>query len=178
MWAVMASGQSLTDDDVDYVRLAREDGKLEGVVAISNVGIDKAPWADYLVSSDSAWWTAYPQAFFFKGRKFSKRGICNKVESFDLQTSGGLNSGLMGMMVARDIGKATKIIILGIDMHGTHYFGPHTAKSNNIALKNTDKDRLQIHIKQFERFRGAEVINCSMDSALNFFPKANLRDIL
>lgn len=174
LYVILASGESLNDETVDYVKLAREDGRLQGVIAVSNVGIDKAPWADALVSHDSAWWLAHPLAMKFKGRKFSSWGA-HSTEKFDSRGCGvlnGMNSGLMAMFVAKNIFKAQKLILLGIDMGGTHYFGPHK------KLKNSNDKDFKRHIQQFHAFKGCEVINCSLGSRLELFPKANLYDIL
>lgn len=116
---VLASGPSLTDEDVEYVRLAREAGKVDVVLAVSNVGLLKAPWADALCSHDSNWWMAHPEAMDFKGRKFSARGF-SKTDAFDGKSVGhvsGVNSGLWTMYIARDVYKADRIILLGFDMH-------------------------------------------------------------
>lgn len=167
----MASGQSLTDEDVEYVKKARDDGRISGVVAISDVGLDKAPWADFLVSSDSAWWQAHPQSKNFEGRKLSRHQL-RQTKQFIVPIN-ACNSGLMGMYAARDEGKADKIILLGFDMHGTHYFGPH-----HHGLKNTSERRFSEHRAQFKRFVGASVINCTPGSSLTLFPMAALRDII
>lgn len=182
--AILASGPSLTDEDVAYIKAAREDGRLHAVIAISNVGLDKAPWADALASHDSKWWTGHErQALEFKGRKFSARGY-QHTEGFSLRNSGvwsSCNSGCFGMYIARDEYEAEKIILLGFDMHrrnGAHYFGPHTALVGGKPLSNTDAKKFRFHISQFAAFRGAEVINCTIGSDLKKFPIMPLRDIL
>lgn len=52
----IASGPSLTTDDVEYVR-----GKAV-VIAINDVARLVAPWADVAVSVDSSWWTQHYKA--------------------------------------------------------------------------------------------------------------------
>lgn len=134
-WVVLASGQSLNQDQIEFVRNARKYGKIKGFIAVSNVGIDLAPDADALVSHDAKWWVANPKAKLFSGRKFS-RMIVGGIETFMPFIRSGCNSGLMAMDVAKTIFKADRIIILGFDMHGTHYFGPHSK-----GLKNTTDKR-------------------------------------
>lgn len=170
-WVVIASGQSLTKKDCEYVRLARVSGAVQGVVAISNVGLDLAPWADYLVSADSAWWKVNKAALDFKGRKFCRQQVTG-TDQYICHIN-ACNSGMMGMFIARDMGKADRIILLGFDMKGTHYFGPHPE-----GLKNTNDKRFAEHRAQFKYFPKMDVINCTPDSALEIFPKANLRDII
>lgn len=168
-WVIIASGQSLTSADVDYVKGLHEAEKVK-VVAISNVGLDKAPWADCLVSHDTKWWRANPEAMQFAGTKYA-RFQYGKCKPFRPVVNGS-NSGLMGMEIAWILG-AQRIILLGFDMHGTHYFGAHPE-----GLKNTDEGRFAAHIKQFDKWKGCEVINCTPGSALNIFPKAELRTII
>lgn len=182
--AVLASGASLTDDDVEYVRKARDDGRLDYVLAVSDVGLLKAPWADALCSHDSGWWMAKKAVREFKGRKFSARGY-SITEQYDPRKAGfihgGMNSGLFTMLIARDVYKATVIYLLGFDMHrrnGQHFFGNHTELYNGRSLINTDEKRFKIHIAQFDKFKGADVYNCTPDSDLKRFPMARITDII
>lgn len=165
MWFVVASGPSLTSEQVDKVR---ELGC--PFIAISNVGLDY-PDAVALVSHDSAWWMAHPKAWEFKGRKFC-RHFFRDIERFDPLVKTGCNSGLMGMEIARDIFKAERIGLLGFDMHsvgGHHYFGKHPPK-----LKTTTPDRFKAHLRQFDTWSGPEVINFTPGSALKKFPMLDI----
>lgn len=172
-WAVLASGQSLTAVDVSLVKHARETGLLAGVAAVSNVGIDLAPWADCLVSHDSAWWSAHPAAFDFKGVLVGGNSKVRGGTQFKASIN-GCNSGLMAMEYVRKAHKAKLILILGFDMHGTHYFGKHT----NPRLKQTSHRRFREHIAQFNSWHSAEVINCTPKSALKKFPCRPLTECL
>lgn len=171
-YAVLASGQSLTNEDVDYIKQARADGRLKGVIAVSNVGLDLAPWADALVSHDSGWWAHNLHSNMFEGRKFC-RNHWARCETYIPDPKNGCNSGYMAMQVARDIFKADLLILLGFDMHGTHYFGPHPK-----GLKNTTPERFSAHLKQFNGWSGPEVINCTPNSALTKFPYQPLQDVI
>jgi hypothetical protein len=172
-WFVIGSGPSLTDDQIGTVRQAREAGYVKGVVAISNVGLDKAPWADVLLSHDTAWWKQHPEALDFAGRKISSLEVrgCEKFRPTYLPYA--CNSGLMGMYYARDEEKAKQIVLLGFDMHGTHYFGKHPE-----PLKNATGSRFAVHLAQFARFSGPEVINCTPGSALRKFTMRPLEEVL
>lgn len=170
--AILASGQSLNADDVSYIKDAKDSGKLNGVLAVSNVGLDLAPWADALVSHDSSWWFHNPRTYEFKGRKFC-RNHWARCEVYIPDPKNGCNSGYMAMQIARDIYKADRIILLGFDMHGTHYFGPHPT-----GLKNTTPERFQKHLNQFNGWVGPAVINCTPNSALTKFPYQPLRDVI
>src|SRR5690606_16196507 len=85
-----------------------------------------------------------------------------------------VNSGVLGLEVARSKG-ASRILLLGFDMHGTHFFGPYTN-----GLSNTTDQRRRMHLAQYDRWaarnRGIEVFNCTAGSALKCFPEARLDD--
>lgn len=165
-WAIIATGQSLRQEDVDYLR-----GKCK-VVAVSDA-YNLAPWADVLVSYDRAWWEANPSAVSFAGLKYAKTDQVRGVTNFRTdEMPMGCNSGLMAMFVARMLG-AERIILLGFDMYGTHYFGPHEK-----GLKNTSSIRFEQMKKQFTRFSGCEVINSTRVSALDCYLKKPLREVL
>lgn len=177
---IIASGESLSDSDIELVRLARESGKIETVIAVSNVGIDKTPWADALVSHDSKWWFAYPESSSFKGRKFSRSGL-SKTEAFkpsEVAINNGINSGLLAMFVARDIYKSKRIFLLGFDMKGSHYFGLHDKKVGNRPLKNSTEKDFSRHLSQFVYFKGCEVYNCTKESGLKLYPYVDLEEAL
>ena len=181
---ILASGPSLNDDDIGVIHRARIERKVDTVIAVSDVGLLKATWADALASHDSRWWTAHErETLDFKGRKFSSRGY-QRTEQYSLRGAGlntSVNSGAFAMYVARDVFEVERIILLGFDLHrrnGAHFFGEHIANANGATLTNTNERKFGIHIKQFNAFTGCEVINCTMGSDLKKFPIIPLRDIL
>lgn len=169
---VLATGQSLTPEQVQYVHAAHVEGRCKAV-AVSDA-YQLAPWADALVSNDMKWWNHHRDAHHFPGRKFCgspMKGL-EHLKPTPMFPS-GTNSGLQGMRVALLLG-ATRIILLGLDMHGTHYFGKHPA-----PLKNTTPADFRRMLGQFKRWKSdAEVINCSPGSALTCFKTGNLTDVL
>jgi hypothetical protein len=174
VWAVIASGPSLTQQDVDLIKAARDDGRIAGVAAVSNVGLDMAPWADCLVSHDSAWWASHPEAHDFKGERVCANSQIRGGIAFRPPMFNGCNSGLMAMEYIRKTQKPKLILLLGFDMHGTHYFGAHTRP----RLRNTNARRFAEHIAQFNEWRGGDVINCTPGSALKKFPLKPLPECL
>lgn len=167
-FAILATGPSMSQAIADVVQSRCS------VVAVSDA-FRLAPWADALVSQDQAWWKKYPEAKQFAGRKFS----CREVAGVEKLPPGGVcrtdaNSGLIACQVAVNLG-ATRILMLGFDMAGAHYFGPHPA-----GLKNTPPDRYKVFLKMFEAFNpaGVEVLNCTPGSRLTRFPFATLEEIL
>lgn len=171
-FVVLATGPSVTAEQVEYVREVHAAGKC-GAIAISDM-YQLAPWADALVSQDPNWWANNPEASKFTGRKFCG-GFHPGTERLE-QTSefhSGPNSGLQGMRVARDVFGASRIVLIGFDMHGTHYFGSHPE-----LLKNTTPQRFAAFLKQFDGWRFGEVINCTPGSAITRFPFGDVKEIL
>ncbi len=164
-WVIIATGQSLAIEDVEYIK-----GRAK-CVAVSNAW-KLAPWADALFSYDPAWWLANPDALEFQGPRLCGK-FCVGTARFRIPgMPQGCNSGLAAMFFAREQG-ATRILLLGFDMHGTHYFGPHPK-----GLKNTPPHYFKVHLRQFTSFAGVEVINCTQGSALERYPFKPLREAL
>lgn len=163
-WAILATGPSMTQELADYVRNRCK------TVAISDA-YKLAPWATVLVSNDRSWWECHKDAYQFSGRKMCSHGL-KGVDEFREHVPLGRNSGLMGMCAARALG-AKRLLLLGFDMHGTHFFGTHPA-----PLKNSTERIFQNHIKQFDGFSGCEVLNCTVGSRLTRFPFANVYEVL
>jgi hypothetical protein len=165
-FAVLGTGPSMSQELADLVRHQCR------VIAVSNA-YKLAPWADALVSNDRAWWQQHPDAYQFVGRKFAG---CKLSGTEYLMSEGiyraGSNSGLQGLRVAAMLG-ATRILLLGFDMRGTHYFGEHKP-----PLRNTTAKRFAAHIAQFKGWHGPKVINCTPGSALTAFPFMDIRQAL
>jgi hypothetical protein len=157
----------MSQELADYVRQHHEHGRCK-TIAVSDA-FKIAPWASALVSNDRAWWENNKPAYKFAGRKFAAASFSG-VECLrrDGIYNGGINSGLQAMRAAQLLG-ATKIILLGFDMRGGHYFGPHPH-----PLKNTTAKRFLKHIEQFKKWRGCPVMNCTPGSALKQFPMSTI----
>jgi hypothetical protein len=167
---ILAPGESLTQPQCESVRG-------QGYVIAVCDAYRLAPWCDAIVANDSAWWGARPDAMASGCRKFSTRRVqgVEQIAANDL-VSGGSSSGALAMWVARKL-SAERIVMLGFDHRGSHFFGPHTGQ-----LKNTPACRWPIFTGQFKRLSyqlcgdRIEVLNCTPDSALDVFPKATLAD--
>lgn len=183
--ACIATGPSLTQADVDYVR-----GKAR-VLAISDA-YRLAPWADWLYSADRQWWDHHIDAVretriidrwtLDKGaaeayglnwvRSYPKHGLSADYTSINE----GRNSGYQAINLARNFG-ARRIVLLGYDMQGTHFFGEHPAKftvRNNFALFLPHFPALADGLAA----EGVEVVNCTRTTALHAFRCARLEDTL
>ncbi len=163
-WAVLATGPSMTAEVAGAVR-----GRCK-VMAISDAH-RLAPWADAMASTDKAWWREHPEALEFEGRKFTTAVVegVEKVE-FEGPITTGSNSGLLGCHAAIKLG-ATKLLLCGFDLRGSHFFGAHPA-----PLKNTSASRFEAFKLQFKYFRprGVEIVNCTPNSALDAYPRGDL----
>lgn len=163
-WIVLAPGPSASAE------LAARIQHLP-VVAVG-CAFELAPWAQIIAASDAAWWRSYPVAMASKAAKFTM-GTKRDVEQVRIDALGAVvNSGVLGLECAARAG-AKRILLLGADMHGTHFFGAYTN-----GLRNTAPHQRMQHMKQYETWgklnRGVQVLNCTPGSALNCFPKADL----
>jgi hypothetical protein len=174
---VIASGQSLKNVDLDLIRKNRDSQIISKVIAVSNVALDKCRWADAMISSDGNWFAGYPEYVSFTGKKFSKCGAPATKVFKAPKGQVAINSGLLGMYLARDYYKASEIIIVGFDMYGTHYFGKHHVIGHH-PLKNTTERIFNVHIKQFDFFSGAKVYNANKLSKIERFEKVDLGEFL
>lgn len=162
---VIATGQSLTQEQV---------AKVEGMPTIVvNDAWKMAPWADVLYAADKAWWIHHPEAMAFKGIKVCAQPNRPKGVEFIRPTgmygfdpdpscvrTGG-NSGYQAVHVAIHTG-ASRILLLGFDMHGTHFFGPHQE-----PLRNTHPSSYPKWISRFKQLAiHADIVNCTPGSAL------------
>ncbi len=162
-----------------------------------------APHADILYACDNQWWNWHEGAPDFKGYKLQhdsgktaedhscyirpypgvdtilSDGLSGFSDRMDMIRTGG-NSGYQALHIAIQL-CASRIVLLGYDMHAntgaSHWFGEHPNG------KQPD-DRYAKWIKEFPALRdeadrrGAEVYNCSPDSALDCFKKGRVGDIL
>lgn len=190
----------MTREQADYVH-----GKCR-VIAVNNQGIDTdsdgmrvpafAPWADVLYAADTRWWLAYKdRALKFAGTKVTIRdrnGLPEDVHVLQVSPTSPLdarpthlatggNSGYQAVHLAVHYG-ATRIVLLGFDMKEgpdkrRHWFGNHPKELNargNFAPWIRSFKMLATALQK----RGVQVINCSVDTALDCFPRAKLEDTL
>lgn len=85
-------------------------------------------------------------------------------------------SGVVALEAAKQRG-AKRILLLGADFRGSHYFGDY-----RNGLQNTTDKRRAIHRAQFEQWqrlnKGIEVLNCTEGSMLECFPRVALAEAL
>ena len=168
-WALLAPGPSASSEDAERVRAA---GIPLGVISSA---FPLAPWADFIAATDGGWWRKYPDAIQLEGRKYTMHEV-RGVERVKVPGYVAVNSGVLGLECAKRNG-ATRILLLGFDMHGSHFFGPYTN-----GLSNTSEAKRRMHLSQYARWsranRGIEVVNCTAGSALKCFKMARLDEYL
>lgn len=197
IFAIVASGPSLTKDQVDYCK-----GKAKVIVINDNYKL--APWADYHYGCDYKWWSWHENdldLLNFRGIKYTQDKAWDNglLEHFKIKhrlqvirsESGeglsldpkvihqGANSGYQCINLAYHLG-GRKIILLGYDMKVSpegkgHWFGEHpdnvrSTYKNWIPFYN----RLAEHAKQIN----VQIINCTIDTDLTCFDRQNLEDVL
>jgi hypothetical protein len=149
-FAILASGPSMSLAVAEQVR-----GRCRAIAVSDSHRL--APWADALVAQDWAWWEVHKEAKFFAGRKFcgpSVRGG-NPAPVERLEPGGMIvsstNSGLLACLVAAQVFGATRILLLGMDFHGSHFFGPHPKPLNNTSEARFDEGPVRAVVVQGNR---------------------------
>lgn len=166
-WALLAPGPSASAELAEQVKHLPT-----GAIGCA---FELAPWAQFVAASDRGWWRKYPEAMRFPER-FAMMPV-DDVERVNVPGVGAIcNSGVLGLEVAKMKG-ATRILLLGFDMHGAHFFGAYTN-----GLRNTNESQRRNHLRQFADWgranKGIEILNCTEGSALTCFPTARLEDVL
>lgn len=186
----IASGPSLTAKDVDYCR-----GK--GKVYVINNTFKLASWADVLYGCDFRWWENYHaeakkicsgEFWTVDERASSEYGVnligCLSDGGFWSRKNNSValcgNGGHQAMNLAAAQG-ASKIILLGYDMKPAangirHWHGDHISaltQTNPVEYVNWVNN-----FKEASKMIDIPVINCTADTAIDCFERADLRAVL
>lgn len=198
---VIASGPSLTKEDVDYCR-----GK--AVVMVVNDNYRIAPWADFMFAADFDWWLSTPHGESDPNHALSAKLFNGERHTCDIEASKryglrhvehkpepepwcvwGSNSGIEALQLAQMAVPNSRYLLLGFDMGAsgnTHWFGAHpklerihpiTKRPYVANLERTASADFPAWCKEFEAIQG-DVINCSRTTALTCFPRAAIQDAL
>lgn len=185
---IIAPGPSLTKEQTDAVF---NSGKF--CIVIGNAW-RLAPYADILYHCDKQWWDYHKGVPGFCGDlKLSlehtefpdvqKIGMSAKMEGLDAApyVVTGSNSGFQALNLAYHF-KPKKIILLGFDMKdrpdGTHNIdGDHPKEIRRGCSFDLFKRHFKIASEILEE-EGIKVYNCTTDSALDCFEKAELLSVL
>lgn len=185
---VAATGPSLTPD---VAKLCKN----VPVIAVNDAW-RLFPFADVLYAGDGDWWDVQWGCPYFDGEKWSSHSLPNNDKTQQAKRYGlnlvrgdvgdgfstdparihyGLNSGFQAVNLAILFG-AKRILLVGFDMRGSHFFGDHPA-----PLHNVDDRKFTRFLREFERAsppQGVGIINCTPDSALRCYPMADLEQAL
>lgn len=167
---VIAPGESLTLEQCEAVRGC-------GTVIAVGDAYRLAPWCDAIAANDRAWWRERPEAWELPCKKYSAMKLegIEQIERNDFVSSGS-SSGVLGLWLAKLLG-ATRILMIGFDNKGTHFFGPHTGK-----LKNTVPGRFKVFEHQFVHLRNhfkiekVQAKNATPGTALEAIEKTTLEE--
>ena len=193
----MATGPSLTDAQIETVRLARERGDVSGVVVL-NDNYRRVPWADLLYFADQKWWHWHkdkPELAAFGGetctidtgpksagwdsthilRNLGGEGL--SVEPGGLRT--GINTGHQILNIATLAG-ADRVLLLGYDARHAddkrvHWFGDHPDRTGPPFSEMLRHMRTTLPVLQS---LGVKVINCTPGSAIDCFERGTIESLV
>lgn len=181
----IASGPSLTQEDVDYCR-----GKADKVY-VTKECFKMAPWADLCYAADADWWDFWKGLPEFKGEKWTcepeaakKWGITHIPYRVDLHWSKdksvvatGGNSGFQLVNLA-ELHGATEIILLGYDLGfkggDKHWWDKTIKRDSRPSNYNEWIKRWHLAVPHIT----AKVYNATRQTYLTCFPRVELKDVL
>jgi hypothetical protein len=182
---VIASGPSLTAEDVNYCR-----GRASVIVVNDNYRL--APWADLLYAADEQWWKAHEGATSFAGARVTQdAGAARQWRLTYIKSKRGQgfstswefihrgdNSGFQALNIAV-LAECAPIVLLGFDMkmRGTqrHWFGDHPGALNVRSPYHTFAAAFD---EAARRSPELNIINATRETALECFPKRDLRSVI
>lgn len=190
---VMGSGPSLTQADVDLARV-----QVDAVIAVNDT-YKFAPDATVLYAADSKWWGwhkgcvaphlvgsvkfpafvgqlkyALSKTPWYPEVQVLRRGPQSGLTLDPTKVALGLNGVYQSINVAVHLG-ATRVLLLGVDMRGGHFFGQHP--DNSAPPFSMCLQRFATLVEPLQT-AGVEVINCSRETALKVFPRMALEAAL
>lgn len=180
----VAGGASLSLSQVREIGIARARNLIR-VISI-NDAVYPCWFADLAYACDATWWKYHQGLPGFDGRRLSLD--YSSVDGVDyLHNTGptgfepdptglrtGGNGGYQVLNLCAHLG-AAQVLLVGYDMHGSHWFGDHPDGVRRVAPNMPNRIRHFTDLVDPLTERGVEVINCSPGSALQgVFPMGNL----
>jgi hypothetical protein len=174
------SGPSLTAADLKFCRGA-------GRLIVVNDAYTLAPWADCLYAADDKWWKWHKGVPGFAGMKYTikptrkpwpdlhtmKNTGHEGIETAPDGLRTGFNSGYQAIGMAVHFG-ASRIVLLGYDMRGDHFFGSHRDKSRPPFAASIAA--FQSAVEPLAKL-GVAIVNCTPGSAIKAFDRAALHEV-
>lgn len=186
---VMASGHSLSDEQVNHVRRARAAGLCR--VITTNTTFMRALWADVAYAGDTLWWSKHVAVAkkTFTGELWTQDNVAaaryglkrvrgsprDGLGTYEIHQNG--NSGMQAVNLAFLWG-AKRILLLGFDMkegpNGEKHHHPDHPKP--LIQKQLFGEWIHKARKVAEGLKahGIEVVNCTPSSALPWFPMSDI----
>lgn len=184
--AIIVSGESLTQQDCDLVRVWRDRAPAVRRVITVNTSFRRAPWADLIYACDAPWWRIYGEECraACAGELWTQDRAAvhlhermRWVESAHLPGLSkkpgvihqGMNTGYQAIGLAH-LTEATRLVLLGFDMRGGHWHGAHAK-----PLSNPTPPMFELWLGLFPRLAqdlraaGVDVVNCTRSTALTAF---------
>jgi hypothetical protein len=177
---VAATGPSLTPEIAEQCRGHR-------TIAVSDA-YRLMPWADVLYSCDLKWWRLHDGCKAFQGERWSTHDSGNNDKREAVRLYGvrvvegqpgdkfstnpalihyGNNSGFQAVNFAILSG-ARRIVMVGFDMKGRHFFGDHPKPLRNPSSYNSFMKAFATAATAMPA--GVQIINATRGSALTCFP--------
>lgn len=188
--AILASGPSLSVEQCEAIHRWRDASPVMRKAIAINTTFQRALWADMLYACDVTWWERYYHevvdsfggVLWTQDAKARDRFGIRYIESSPAPGLGkspglihqGQNGGYQAINLAYHAG-ATRLILLGFDMQGSHWHGDHP-----LPLTNPKPYLFEAYRKNFGpmardlQAAGISVVNCTPGSALTAFPQADL----
>ncbi len=193
-WIVAATGPSLTPE-------VAEQCKGHNVIAV-NDAYRLLPFARALYAADSGWWKLHKGCPGFAGDKWTTCGRDLEAwpaKDYGIQLIGspkgaegfsftpgvihrGANSGFQAVNLALVVYGATSIVLVGFDMHGSHFFGEHPPMPRRSRGSSSGKAYARF-MRNFSRAAellpsDRKIINATPGSAMTCFPMMPLEEAL
>ena len=175
----LASGPSLTPEDVELVREWRK-GE-QRMVIVANTTFRIAPWADAVFAMDRKWWTTHYAEVCesFAGWRLTTASLDGMVVE-KVAITQYRNSGANCVSVAAKAG-AKEIVLLGYDCMPsdgkTHWHGSHPAGLSDARTIKVWPLLFKPLAKDMKR-KGIRVVNASRRTALDCFERGELASVL
>lgn len=181
----LASGPSLTLDDVELVKAWRRVAPDSRNVYVCNTTFRAALWADALFAMDRRWWDIYNQEVkqTFAGLLFAAAPSANNCEAVLLKRPefihyGNSGAGIISLAALRG---AKEIFLLGYDCQltdgKTHHHGDHPKFLGNAgSLSNWAKNFAAQN--RAMKMQGIKIVNVSRKTAITCFEIKKLEAVL
>jgi hypothetical protein len=173
---VIASGPSLTEEDVEIVRQWQNETRH---VIVTNNTFLIAPFADVLFFHDLKWWNIYKNQVNMDAVTVShiSNERVNVLGKPGFKAFGNSGTGAVSLAIYAG---CKKIYLLGVDGKKkdgkVHWHGNHVKPLGNAMSMPKWKDHFA-KVGEYAKSKGVEVINMSRDTAIHCFKKQSIDEL-